>query len=128
MRNETLKNDDKTIGDADSRARTFKDGRHKKHALRRQQETAVELKRLALSTLTKDEAIEIEKLKFEKAIQGDLALDLTLWAYGNEIGSPRSVCFAGNRVHQLWLDLPGKTRKKLTAEVIWKSRARLSLC
>jgi len=38
-----------------------------------------------MSTLTKDEAIEIGETEFEKAIQGDLALDLTLWAYGNEL-------------------------------------------
>jgi len=54
-----------------------------------------------------------------------LNLDLTLWTYAVQLVNRAHYASQGPAAYQLWLDLPEKIRRDLSADLIWQARRRL---
>jgi len=109
-----------------SGAKEAKDGRHKKHLERRQKEAALELKRAALSGLAEEVAVVMTVVGLDAMIAStDLGPKVTLWTYACELKRRTEYVSQGTAVHELWLELDEKTRKRMDGEMVWKARDQL---
>lgn len=107
-------------------AKTFRDGRHKKYAERREEEAATELKRLALAALAAEEGLSCDPLLTERAAAAEvISQELSLWAYVRELVRRAEFASQGTSVHRLWLALDERTRKNLGVEAVWQARMNL---
>ncbi len=103
-----------------------KDGRNKKHLERRQKEAAQELKRAALSGLAKDEGVVATVEGLDAMIAStELGSKVTLWTYACELKRRTEYVSQGTAVHELWVELDEKTRKRMDGEMVWKARGQL---
>ena len=106
-------------------ARSFKNARHKRHTERREAEAAIELKRLAITTLANECGVSLPSEVREQALTDpEMAHDLTLWTCACELVRRAEFAPQGSPVHRLWLELEEKTRKHLSAESIWNAKER----
>lgn len=107
-------------------AKSFKNARHKRHSDRRETQAAIELKRIAITTLAEDCGVSLAPESREPALTDpEIAHDLTLWTYGCELVRRTEFAPQGSSVHRLWLELDEKARKRFSAESIWQARERL---
>lgn len=107
-------------------AKQIHDARHKRHTERREARAVDELKRLAIVALAEENGVTITPESVEQSVSNPkTASDLTLWSYGCELVRRSEFASQGTPVHRLWLELNEKTRKRFSAELIWKARERL---
>jgi hypothetical protein len=103
------------------------DGSHKSKWTKAKERDAAELlRKYAFETL----ALECEILPADNALTAldqdeALAADLTLWAYAEQLVNRSQYASQGPAVYRLWLDLPVKTRRNLSADQVWRARERL---
>jgi hypothetical protein len=108
------------------RGQKYTDIRHKRHVRRRAEERACELVRLALRALVLEERLTCPEEVIDEILHdSSLAAALHLYAYGCELVRRTEFATQGRPVHHLWLELDEVERKTLTAETIWKGRAKL---
>jgi len=55
----------------------------------------------------------------------DLSADLTLWTYAVQLVNRAHFGSQGPAVYRLWLELSEKTRRNLSADLVWRARERL---
>lgn len=98
----------------------------KKHSNSRAQLAARELSRLALEEIARTENLPITGAELDEVwSEPALAASMKLWTYGCELVRRSQFTSQGPAVHLLWLEMDEETRRKLTAEIIWKARAEL---
>lgn len=106
-----------------SGAKEAKDGRHKKHLERRQKGAALELKRAALSGLAEEAGVVVTVEGLDAMIAAtELGPKVTLWTYACELKRRTEYVSQGTAVHELWLELDEKTRKRMDGEMVWKAK------
>ena len=106
--------------------KSFKNPRHKRHTEHREEEAAIELKRVAITTLANECGISLSPVVRERALtDAEIAQDLSLWTYACELVRRAEFAPQGSPVHRLWLELDEKTRKQFSADPVWKARERL---
>ncbi|HEY1174437.1 MAG TPA: hypothetical protein VGH19_23935 [Verrucomicrobiae bacterium] len=110
-------------------AKKINDRRHKKHLERRQKEAALELKRAALSALAEEAGAVVTVAELDAMIaSAELGAKVTLWTYACELKRRTEYVSQGTAVHELWLELDEKTRKRMDGEMVWKVRDELVAC
>lgn len=104
----------------------IKDKRHKKHLERRQKEAALDLKRAAMSALAEETGVVVTVEGLDTMIAStELGPKVTLWTYACELKRRTEYVSQGTAVHELWLELDEKTRKRMDGEMVWKARDQL---
>jgi len=107
-------------------AKAFHGRRHKKHSELREEEAALELKRLALGALAEEAGLQSNPLLTQRVVLSeDITHDLALWTYVCELARRAEFASQGPAVHRLWLELDERTRKNLSVERVWRARGNL---
>ena len=107
-------------------AKNFRNARHKKCSERREEESATELKRLALAALAEEEGLPCNPLLSEQTARSEVINQhLSLWTYVRELVRRAEFASQGTSVHRLWLTLDERTRKNLSVEGVWQARMDL---
>jgi len=92
----------------------------------KERKAADALRRHALEALATESGTTSPSVGFSNVI-GDLARssDLTLWTYAVQLVNRTRFGSQGLAVYRLWLDLSEKTRRNLSADLVWRARERL---
>lgn len=110
-------------------AKKINDRRHKKHLERRQKEAALVLKRAALTALAEEAGAVAPVADLDAIIaSAELGAKVTLWTYACELKRRTEYVSQGTAVHELWLELDEKLRKRMDVEMVWKVRDELVTC
>lgn len=96
------------------------------HAKSKEREVSNVLRRHALNLLL-DQTEQSRLADSFLVIIADPAssTNLTLWTYAVQLVNRAEFASQGPAVYRLWLDLPEKTRRNLTADLVWQARQRL---
>lgn len=96
------------------------------HAEAREAKAADTLRQHALNALAAESGGG-ERVADALSVSADSALsaDLTLWTYAVQLVKRTHFRSQGPAVYRLWLELPEKTRRNLSADLVWGARGRL---
>jgi len=107
-------------------AKKPKDGRNKKYLERKQKLAALVLKRAALISLVGEAGVKATVADLDELINStELGPKVTLWTYACELKRRTEYVSQGTAVHELWLELDEKMRKRMDVEMIWKAKEKL---
>ncbi len=106
--------------------RRLDDSRKSDHAKARDGKSADVLRQHALHALA-TETVRGEQSVDSLSLSEDPALsaDLTLWTYAVQLVNRAHYGSQGPAVYRLWLELPEKTRRNPSADLVWRARERL---
>ena len=96
------------------------------HAKEKERQGADLLRELEFASLGEECQVAVSPEQFAQLQDNaELTDDLTLWTYAQQLVNRSQYASQGQAVYRLWLELPEKTRQKLSADLIWKARERL---
>ena len=105
---------------------SFRDRGHRRRAEQNHEHDALELRRLAMDELARENNFIFTAVMFDKLMAtSEISATLTLWTYGRELVRRCKYASQGPAVHRLWLEIDSKLKKNLSVELVWKARGQL---
>jgi len=107
-------------------ARRFDGSKKSNKAIAREQQAADTLRRFALESLVAECGFDLETISFSELFHNETrTVDATLWAYATQLVNRSQYASQGPAVYRLWLELPERIRRNLSADLVWQARERL---